>query len=307
MLAVRLMTQIEQEFSIQLPLAALFQHNTIEQLATELRQQSESTVWSSAVAIQSEGDKTPLFCVHPVGGNVLCYFELAQYLGKEHPFYGLQAYGLEAGQTPYTQVIDMAAFYLQAIQSIQPHGPYQLAGWSFGGLVAFEVASQLQAQGESVSFLALLDTVAPSVLESHQVPDDAQLLIEFLQGEEVCFSQDHLRRLSEEEQLHYMIKQGKQSGLFPADIDLGRAQRIMQVYKTNVSALHSYRTQPYRGRVTLFQAKEGAVNMTSKPDLGWGEYASLGVEIIQSPGSHQNMVKLPHVQTLAEQLGGHLE
>ncbi|MCP5003307.1 MAG: amino acid adenylation domain-containing protein, partial [Planctomycetes bacterium] len=147
LLAIRLMTQIEQQLKKQLPLTTLFQNTTIEQFATILRKQAEPLPWSSLVAIQPKGEKLPIFCVHPAGGNVFCYLELAQHLGEEQPFYGLQSFGFEAGQVAHTHVVEMARFYLDEVQTLHPHGPYQLAGWSFGGLVAFEMAIQLQTQG----------------------------------------------------------------------------------------------------------------------------------------------------------------
>ncbi|MCP3908082.1 MAG: non-ribosomal peptide synthetase, partial [Oceanicoccus sp.] len=167
LLAVRLMAIIEQQLERHLPLTTLFQNTTIEQLATILRKQTDPIPWSSLVAIQPKGEKPPIFCVHPAGGNVLCYLELAQHMGEDQPFYGLQAFGMEAGQVAYTQVADMAKFYLDEVKALHPHGPYQLAGWSSGGLVAFEMARQLQEQGKPVSLLALLDTAVPSTTQEH--------------------------------------------------------------------------------------------------------------------------------------------
>ncbi len=309
LLAVRLMAQIEQQFEKHLPLATLFQNATIEQLATLLRQQTGVLPWSPLVAIQAKGEKPPLFCIHPAGGNVLCYFELAQQLGVEQPFYGLQAFGLEAGQAPYTQVIDMAGFYLETLQTMQPQGSYQLAGWSFGGLAAFEIARQLQAQGESVSLLALLDAAAPSVIQEHQEPeDDAQLIVELLQEEEISLSLEHLQQLTPDEQLSYVIEQGRQANLFSSDIDVAQAKRLLRVYKINAEAGRCYQPQFYHGKIILFQSTEKTEDMPIKePDYGWGDYVTEGVEIIQVPGNHQNMVKSPHVQTLAELLKRHLK
>ncbi len=303
LIAVRLMAQIEQQFKKHLPLATLFQNTTIEQLATILRKQVDPLPWSSLVAIQPKGEKPPFFCVHPAGGNVLCYLGLAQHLGKEQPFYGLQAFGMEAGQVPYTQVIDMAKFYLDEVLSLQPEGPYQLGGWSLGGLVAFEIACLLQAKGESVSLLALLDTPVPSSTQEHHGPgDDAQLLVDLFAEEEISLSLEHLRQLTPEKQLNYVIEQGKKVNLFPLDIDLTQAQRLMNVYKTNVAAANRYEPNTYRGKIILLQATERGEDISLEPDLGWGVYTTEGVDIIQVPGNHQNMMKSPQIEILAEQL-----
>ncbi len=303
LLAVRLMSQIEQQFKKQLPLTILFQNTTVEQLATVLRQQTKALPWSSLVAIQPKGERPPLFCVHPAGGNVLCYFELAQHLGKEQPFYGIQSFGLEYGQAPYTQVIDMAKFYLKEVQTHQPHGPYQLAGWSFGGLVAFEMARQLQTEDKDVSLVALLDAPAPSFTQEDQCSeDDAQLLVNLFAGEDIILSLEHLRQLTSDKQLHYVIEQGKKVDLFPPDVDIMQAQRLMQVYKTNVSTAKRYAPNFYSGKIILFQATERDEDISLEPDLGWRGYATEGVEIIQVPGSHQNMMRSPQIKILAEQL-----
>jgi len=298
------MAQIEQLFDQHLSLATLFQNATIEQLAIRLRQPTEGLPWSPLVAIQAVGEKPPIFCVHPVGGNVLCYFELAQQLGIEQPFYGLQAVGMEASQVPYTQVIDMAEFYLNALQTQKPQGPYQLAGWSFGGLVAFEMARLLQVQGQSVSRLVLLDTAAHSRRkEEHQEPeDDAQLLFDFL-PEEISLSLEHFRQLTLDEQLSYVIEQGKQAALFPPSVDVAQIKRLLQVVKINAEAARCYQPKLYHGQIILFQATLQPEDMPiTEPDYGWKEYATAGVEIVKVPGNHRNMVKSPHVQTLAEQL-----
>ena len=100
------------------------------------------------MAIQPTGSKRPLFLVHPAGGHVFPYVHLARYLGPDQPCYGLQAKGLEEGESPHTRIKDMAADYIKALRTVQPNGPYFLGGWSMGGLVAFEMAQQLYTQGE---------------------------------------------------------------------------------------------------------------------------------------------------------------
>ena len=157
--AVQLFAQIDKTFGVKLPLAALFDAPTINELARVLRREESPTGWSPLVTIQSSGSRPPFFCIHGAGGTVLIYRELAQRLGPNQPFYGLQAMGLDASCPPLTRIEDMAAAYTQEIRKKQPHGPYFLGGYCMGGTVAFEVAQQLQAQGERVALLALFDTM----------------------------------------------------------------------------------------------------------------------------------------------------
>jgi thioesterase domain-containing protein/acyl carrier protein len=303
LVAITLMERIQQKFGKNLPLATLFQGATIEHLASILRQQTDSPSWSTLVAIQPEGPKRPLFCVHAGATTVLAYIDLASYLGSEQPFYGLESLGLDEEQKPYARIEDMAAHYIAAIQSVQPQGPYRLAGWCFGGLVAFEMAQQLQARGEQVSFLGLLDasTGLNVLFEEYQELDDAAFLVKLV-AEEVSLSLDRIRQLEPDEQLLYVIEQAKQLNLIPPDLDLAQAQRLMQMLKSHIYAGKIYIPQPYRGRVTLFRASEEAAADSEDLTLGWQELAVEGVDLHWVPGNHLTMVREPHVQVLAKQL-----
>jgi thioesterase domain-containing protein/acyl carrier protein len=305
LLAVRLIAQIQKQFGQDLPLAMLFQGATIRQLTSLLRQQINPLPWSPLVVIQPGGSKRPLFCVHPAGGNITCYYNLAHYLGSEQPFYGLQALGFDEEQEPLTQVEDMATYYIRALQAIQSQGPYLLAGWSFGGLVAFEMAQQLQAQGQQVSFLGLLDTYAPSV--APEAPQDDAALLVNLFAEGIALSLEHLQQLGSDEQLIYVMEQARQVNQLSPDFGLPQARRLLQVYKSNSQAAQNYMVQHYSGLVTIFKASEEAAVGSQDPTLGWRELVAEGVEVYWVPGNHQTMIRKPHVQVLAEQLYACLE
>ncbi len=161
LLAVRLFAQIENRFGRRLPLAALFQAPTIEQLANVLRETALSKAWSSLVPIQPLGSKPPLYCVHAAGANVLIYRPLSRHLGNEQPVYALQAQGLDGQRPPFLHIEDMAAHYIREMRAFQPEGPYRLLGASFGGLVIFEMAQQLLEQGQEVALMAMLNTNCP--------------------------------------------------------------------------------------------------------------------------------------------------
>ena len=157
--AVQLFAQIDKVFGVKLPLATLFDAPTIEELARILRREEAPAGWSPLVPIQTSGSRPPFFCIHGAGGNVLIYRELAQRLGPDQPFYGLQAVGLDASCPPLTSIEEMAAAYAKEIRKKQPRGPYFLGGYCMGGTVAYEIAQQLHAQGERVALLALFDTM----------------------------------------------------------------------------------------------------------------------------------------------------
>jgi thioesterase domain-containing protein len=254
------------------------------------------------VSIQPGGSKQPLFLVHPAGGHVFPYVHLAQFLGADQPLYGLQARGLEDGQEPHTRIEDMAAWYIQALQTVQPTGPYFLGGWSMGGVIAFEMAQQLHAQGQRVALLTLLDGRIPTPEEIFPEEDaEAILLVERYFG--ISFgSMEALAELPKDEQLAFMLEQAKTAGLVPAELDVSQARRFVALLRSDLRATQNYALRLYPGRITFFKASESLEGTSPDPTLGWGEWASGGVEAHVVPGSHVNLMYEPHVEVLAEKL-----
>src|ERR1700722_19692947 len=114
--------------------------------------------WSALTPIRAGGTKPPLFCIHGAGGTVLMYRDLSKHLGADQPFYGLQSQGLDGSCPGLTRVQGVASLYAAEIRKAQPHGPYFIGGYCMGGTVAYEVAQQLQSEGETVALLAMFDT-----------------------------------------------------------------------------------------------------------------------------------------------------
>ncbi|HEX2055446.1 MAG TPA: amino acid adenylation domain-containing protein [Nitrospiraceae bacterium] len=166
LLALRLFSAIEEVFKKRLPMALLFQAPTIERLAEVLRDEGCSVPWRSLVAIQTHGGAHPFFVVPGVGGNVLVFARLSKLLGEQQPFYGLQAQGLDGKAKPFTRIEDMARHYIAEIRTVQPRGPYRIGGTCTGGLVAYEMAQQLTAEGEQV-VLAIMESWHPDSYRAH--------------------------------------------------------------------------------------------------------------------------------------------
>ncbi len=261
-LAARLIARIQQLLGINLPLATLFQRSTIEYLAGLLRQREESAIsFSSLVKIQPGGSNPPFFCVHPGGGNILCFIDLARHLGVEQTFYGLQTWGLHEANVAHTTIEEMAASYLKDIRAVQPSGPYFLGGLSMGGVVAFEIAQQIQRQGEQVGLLALLDSRAPVPGPDISEIDELLLMEAFshdlvLDLEQLKFSHHEFQRLRPDEQLRYLFECAQASNIMPPDIELKQVQHMYQIFKMNVGAALSYMPQSKVGRITLFRPGE---------------------------------------------------
>jgi amino acid adenylation domain-containing protein len=309
LLAVRLMSKIQQQFGKNLPLATLFQSPTVEQLANILRCKTDSQLSSPLVAIQPAGQGTPLFCIHPVGGNVFCYMDLVRHLGTKQPVYGLQSPGLNGEQKPLTSIEDMATYYIEVLQTVQPQGPYHLGGWSFGGVVAFEMAQQLYQQGHEVALLALIDSYAPIAVNMFEKIDEKMLVVYLVKdlgglfGRELPLSIDELQPLNRDELLNSILEQAKLLNILPSELGLEQMQRMLQVFQTNYQAAYRYIPKPYPGRITLFCSSEKVVEVTQEdPSQGWDKLADCGLEISKIPGDHYTIVREPHVQILAQQM-----
>ncbi|BBD60329.1 amino acid adenylation domain-containing protein [Nostoc sp. HK-01] len=303
LLAMRLLIEINRKLGKSLPLSTFLMAQTIEQLANVLTDQEKSVPFSSLVPIQTAGTKPPLFLVHAMGGNVLFYRDLVKYLEPDQPVYGLQAQGLDGQQTPCTSIVEMASRYLQEIRQIQSHGPYFLAGFSFGGMVAFEMAQQLYAQGEEVAFLALLDT--PSSLSGNTPANQLE--------KSQFFHLFKLLSLKPKDQLAYLWNRinwhftvGKVSIFYQlylryikrSPLDL----QMLAVTWANHQAGTLYLPLIYPGKLTVFRASKSEIGLEIKPDLGWSHLASGGLENYEMPGSHATMIHEPNVKFLAEKL-----
>ena len=317
LVALRLFTQIEKVFGHNLPLTTLLKASTVEELALVLSQTEEpiSSSCSSLVPIQPHGSQPPLFLVHGAGLHVLIFKDLATYLGSDRPLYGLRPKGLNSQQTPLSKVEDMAAHYIKAIQTIQPKGPYYLGGFSFGGLVAFEMAQQLDRQGQEVGLVALLDTFAPNCFQQLSLQDRRlRHLNNTLQfGPKYAFKmigkqvQRSWRRKLNKLTINYYGMLGK-----PLPYKLQKAC----VGRGIARAENNYVAQVYPGKLTLFRASEApqewSFNALNKPSLddwynrdpqyGWEELAGGGLEILDVPGDHNSMLKEPNIEILATKL-----
>jgi thioesterase domain-containing protein len=314
LLAVQLMVKIKKEFGRSLPLSILFEGPTVEEMARILQLQAGGSSPSPLVGIRSGGSLPPFFFVHPVGGNVFCYYELANSLTPDWPVYGLQSRGLDNGQGPSAQIEEMAASYLEAIREVQPRGPYFLGGWSMGGVLAFDMAAQLRSQGESVALLALIDSWAPSA-ELNTSFDDAAVLTEFfldlcgVQGRSLSASREalaaELRQLESHRQLEYLFDRARRQKALPADADASQLSGLLETFKANVQALRRYSPQSFDGRIALFRASD---EQMASPDSSHG-WASLArrVEVRPVPGDHYSMLAQPHVSTLAEEIGRYID
>jgi thioesterase domain-containing protein len=198
----------------------------------------------------------------------------------------------------------MAAYYIEALRSLQAEGPYCIGGWSAGGVVAFEMAQQLAAQGHRVALLALLDARIPTAEEDFADEDfEATLLADFIRYFGLSLgSRESLARLPKDELITRVLEQAKLAGLIPLDVDASQAHPFIELCKADFRATRNYVPRPYPGRITLFRAGQELTEMSSDPTLGWSKWAAEGVDVHVVPGNHASMVYKPHVEVLAQKL-----
>ncbi|OBQ09544.1 MAG: non-ribosomal peptide synthetase [Anabaena sp. LE011-02] len=322
LLAPYLMTQIKQQIGKDIPVKDLFQNPTIEQLAAIIQKELSDSFPSCLVAIQPNGSNLPFFCVPGAGGRPFYFYHLGRCLGDDQPLYSFEN-NLYQELGAITHIEDMASIYIEAMQAVQPQGPYFLGGHSYGGNVAFEMAQQLHKQGQEVALLAIVDSSAPTYKDKQMLIDyinwdHARWLVEVSKGIEVYLeknvdiSYDTLQSLTVDEQLKYVLHYFKMANMLPPNAEITQLTNIVQAYKNSCLCLVDYvPKQPYPGKLTILRANEdlpedpnGYLNAEVSQDLslGWSEFSSEPVDIHFVLGNHITIMVEPHVQVLAEQL-----
>ena len=306
LLAVRLRSAVLDRLKRDFPLRDLFQASTIAGLASLLEKPSERISSTVIVEIQPRGERTPFFVVHPAGGNVFCYADLARELGPEQPLFGLQAPAAESlpqGTETFEQIAEV---YIQAIRAVQPSGQYLLGGWSLGGLLAWEIARQLSAQGESIGLLALIDTYplmkAPDVQDSQQVSVLPWFALDLARsvGKDVNEMRDDFLQLGPEKQWETVQTALVQYGVVPREKARTETARLVDIFTRNFRAMEKYSLRRTEQHVLLLAAAEGgnAERLTRE----WKRWAGGGVDFKLVPGDHYTMLKPPNVRSIAEAL-----
>ncbi len=320
LIAVRLFAMTKREYGVEFPISVLFEAPTIAEIAARVADSTGRDLHSAPtetpraeaeppaqfthlVPLQKKDTGTPLFIVAGMFGNVLNLRQLAIQAGQDRPVYGLQAKGLIGSQEPHTDMASMAQDYIAEIRQVQPHGPYLLAGFSGGGITGYEVAQQLEAAGEDVALLAMLDTPLP-VRPGLSRRDKALIKIQELRTKGLAYLGEWLaNRVAWE-----MSKRQT-----PASED-GAAQfnnaKIEQAFREAVGA---YQVKDWDGNLVLFRPPldrhwkvSGGRFVSSEreyvlEDNDWTRFAP-NLTVIEVPGDHDSMVLAPNVRVLGARL-----
>jgi non-ribosomal peptide synthetase component F/thioesterase domain-containing protein len=308
LLAAQMVAEIEKEYGKKVDLSTLLTAPTIIALAQRL-QSEETGSQSSLVPIRATGSKPPLFCVHGGGGHVLRFRAMAARLDADQPFYGLRSPEAD-GVVARLTVEDLAAKYISDIRAVQPKGPYFLAGASFGGLVAYEMATQLNVAGEKVGLLGLFDTGNPAYYRDLSFGQSLQFQALYVIDRIRLYG----RRLFKGETWELIRDLGRSIGARTSYIFFRVAQRfygwsqkpLPSALRDNVKMFsavgQAYTPKPYTGELTLFRAKGRTAEYGSNLSLGWNEVVTGGVRVINVPGDHMTILEEPFVWDLVEEL-----
>ncbi|MET0395960.1 MAG: alpha/beta fold hydrolase, partial [Longimicrobiaceae bacterium] len=309
LLGVQIMAKLKEATGVRLPVAALFKAPTVELLAQEVR--SGGSEMPLMFPLRFKGSRPPVFLVHPVGGGLMSYSGLVKHLDEDQPVYGLRSRGIEQGEKPNWTIQEMARDYLASIRAMRPSGPYRLGGWSMGGVVAFEMARLLEAEGETVESLVLIDSQVPWLNEPESSMPGNELRIVQLFAQDLGFPADRLptadpeaRAEGEVVYLRQMLETARATGNLPKDMDLARMQHMYGIFRINLQAMYEYRPESYGGRVTLIRAgKRGVMNrLFAKKSYGWEQVVRGELEVRTVPGTHHSIVRKPDVEKLAREV-----
>jgi non-ribosomal peptide synthetase component F/thioesterase domain-containing protein len=309
--AAKLLLKIEKRFGKKFPLAALFEAPTIRQQAELLSQGESKTFGGRVLPIQTTGSKPALFCVD--GGPF--FVPLAENLGADQPVYGLRLEDTTQFPSPY-RFEDIAAYHIESLRMAQPKGPYYLGGWCLAGVLAFEMARQLEAQAEEVALVALFDAANPAYLRRFSRMEVAvRRSLFWLQKGKLHFHR--MRQLGLRAAWEYL---GERVESVHQNLRLARLRRNYQssVGKTEklseelrganavvYLAAQAFKPGPYSGRVALFRSGLEPMSLHRDTTLGWKDVATRMV-VEEVPGDHREIFDEPAVRVLAAQLNEQL-
>jgi pyochelin synthetase len=307
LLAAGFLAQVDQEFGQALSLDVLLERPTIRLLAELLRSPPKAKQRPTVVTIQAGQSGPPLFCLPGIGGNVVEFRLLANRLGPVPPIYAVPSAGLDDHETPHQTIGEMAAHAVRQMRAIQPRGPYYLAGYSLGGVVAFEAAQQLLAEGDTTALLAVIDSRLwrpPIALSIRQ---------------KIWLHWRNLRRSTNHGRWQYLcarwrvlIERIRRKDLrrveedLVAGLDLSSSSR--KVARVHWHAWRHYEPRVYDATITLFVAQQDPnlsnIEDVDDPTLGWSRWTTKGVKVYRTGGLHSEILRAKELEVLALELRG---
>lgn len=311
---LQLNNNIEKEFDLKMPLKNIIENDTVEKLAGRMyfllnnRQKKELFFDDPIVTFNSEGEKTPIFFIHPAGGTVMGYNSLIRYLPKDYPVYGLQ-YTYKEEKDFVRPIDDIASDYIKFISDIQPSGPVILGGHSFGGNAAFEMAIKLQQIGRKVEHLIMFDSHPPVAYYSNQIFDELMFLKAFPRVCAMYFDKKVEFDNVEINKLEDVIDYLKKNKWIPWGFDNEQFKDYYKIWRSNHNSLRTHMPkEKYDGDLIFFRAKtmqpkeileELNINLKQGMDIQeWAKLSNSDIRLFEIPGSHYTILNEPNVKTI---------
>ena len=324
--AIRMFAQLRKHFPVELPLSTLFEASSLSgfskivEMSSNLEGQEEKSAspadgipeknafvqrpWSPLVQIcRGNGQRLPLFCVHGAGGNVFNFKAISQKLGADQPVYGLHPQGVDGHRPVLGSIESMAEQYVEAIRSAEPHGPYQLLGYSAGGVIAFEMAQQLRKSGQRIALLAMIDTLTPAAATSNL---SALRKLWLMRKWSLSFAMQKFR------ERHAGTAQESSHALCLEKLTRGEwlTPELVEPYLFHhiVTVQASYRPMPYLGPMVLYKAQDATTQyLNATKCLGWEAHVDGQIKLTGIPGSHNSMMEEPGLTVLSMALKTELD
>jgi thioesterase domain-containing protein/malonyl CoA-acyl carrier protein transacylase len=308
--AITLCKRTNEVLGVTLPLNSILAKPTVRGLAGEvdnlLRVHDDAPAAHSILEpIRLQAGRTnrrPLLVIHPADGSLFHYHDLARGLGEDQPVYGFQAFGMGKNEEPLLSVEEMASKYMPGLRAVQPRGPYVLAGFCIGGMIAYEMGKRLQAMGEEVHLVAVLDTQGPG--DTAIEPEDDAALLCFI-FHFLNLSVEELREMDTEGQLNHIL--AKLEVTFPDLMTVfgdGQLRRLLNIYKINTRAITNY--APPTGtdlpRVVFFAARQRHDWEPQHSEQCWRRVIGDRLEVRSVPGYHRHMMSMPSVGVIIDYL-----
>jgi len=339
LMGMELKVGLESRLGIQIPISGLFDGPTIASLAA-LAEQSlladpdrvpgsvpqlsppvNATISDRAnvaepddpllVPLAQGGDRLPLFCIHPVGGDIRCYADLASQLHGTLPVWAIRPRGLAGSSRPHGSIDALVGDYLQSIRSVQPGGPVHLIGWSTGGIFALAMAHRLESTTNELGNIILLDSPTPAIFRDVDLDDDARFLFDLVNfsnwfaGTEMRVRYETLKELGAERAIAPILQTAKEHGVLPPDTKPEHLRRLIEVCRAHVRLVMEYAPQPLRNAIHLVRPRETEVLAKASRqqlghDLGWRSIAGERLVLHEVPGDHFSMMLGQHVSSVAD-------
>lgn len=309
-LAVRLISEIAREMGVQLPVSHVFVHPTVRGLCAAMETTDPFFAGAGLVPLSKRGQGSPLFLLHQAGGYVHSYFPFVRHLDGQRPIYGLQPAGLDGLSVPTADIVEMARHYREIIQSVQPKGPYYLAGHSLGGVLAYEMARQWTQAGESIAYLGLIDAVLPK--SGTEEPIDPRGAFEYIveQAAASFNTKIDVKFANDTDQEAWLDR--TMQAFFDAGIatNLETARRyitgLYRVYMAGVKAYQTYQPIAFAGSAHVYLTHELAEYLKTHNEQQWHQWLMGTVETHLIAGGHLDLLQEPNASTLARIIEEHL-